>query len=96
MIVGEIGILKKEITFSGDVLNTTARIQGLCNEYGVDLLISEDLYSKLNLSNNYEMRRIGACELRGKDEKVELMTITDSDDTTGLTALSGQTGKFLK
>ena len=28
---GEIGVIKKEIIFTGDVLNTTARIQGLCN-----------------------------------------------------------------
>ncbi len=27
---GEIGVIKKDIVFSGDVLNTTARIQGLC------------------------------------------------------------------
>jgi len=37
---GEIGVLKKEIIFTGDVLNTTARIQGLCNNYKVDILIS--------------------------------------------------------
>jgi adenylate cyclase len=30
---GEIGSLKKEIIFTGDVLNTSARIQGLCNYY---------------------------------------------------------------
>src|SRR5882757_2994240 len=30
---GEIGVLKKEIIFTGDVLNTTARIQGLCNQF---------------------------------------------------------------
>ncbi len=28
---GEIGVIKKEIVFTGDVLNTTARVQGLCN-----------------------------------------------------------------
>jgi len=33
---GEIGALKKEIIFTGDVLNTTARIQGLCNHHKVD------------------------------------------------------------
>jgi adenylate cyclase len=40
---GEIGVLKKEIIFTGDVLNTAARIQGLCNQFNVDILISGDL-----------------------------------------------------
>ena len=32
-IAGEIGIIKRDITYSGDLLNTTARIQGRCNEF---------------------------------------------------------------
>ena len=42
---GEIGVIKKDIIFTGDVLNTTARIQGLCNAFKVDLLFSADLFS---------------------------------------------------
>lgn len=38
---GEIGVIKKEILFTGDVLNTSARIQGNCNPLGVNILISE-------------------------------------------------------
>ena len=38
---GEIGVIKKEIFFTGDVLNTTARIQAKCNEFGTDILISD-------------------------------------------------------
>jgi adenylate cyclase len=45
----EIGSLKKEIIFTGDVLNTTARIQNLCNQFGDDFLVSEDLIRLLNL-----------------------------------------------
>ncbi|MBT8314785.1 MAG: adenylate/guanylate cyclase domain-containing protein, partial [Maribacter sp.] len=37
---GEIGRIKKDIIFTGDVLNTTARIQSLCNDLQVDNLIS--------------------------------------------------------
>ena len=32
--VGEIGIIKRDLTFSGDVLNTAARILTFCKEYG--------------------------------------------------------------
>jgi len=72
---GEIGALKKEIIFTGDVLNTTARIQGLCNQYDVDVLISEDLLVELNLGNQFQIRSLGITELKGKEEKMELFTV---------------------
>jgi class 3 adenylate cyclase len=40
---GEIGVIRKDSIFTGDVLHTTARIQGLCNDHGVDILVSGQL-----------------------------------------------------
>ena len=74
---GEIGALKKEIIFTGDVLNATARIQGLCNEYNVDLLISEDLIKSLHFNSDYQTKSVGKNELRGKTETIELFTILE-------------------
>jgi adenylate cyclase len=71
---GELGVLKKEIAFNGDVLNTTARIQSLCNNYGVDNLISGNLIERLNLDSKFQTKEIGECELRGRDAKVKLYT----------------------
>ena len=71
---GEIGVIRKEIVFTGDVLNTTARIQGLCNQYGVDILVSADLVRKLDTS--LQLKTMGENELRGRDEKIELFTVT--------------------
>jgi len=72
---GEIGVIKKDIIFTGDVLNTTSRIQGLCNTYKVDILISDDLRKKLTLNSQFEIETLGETELRGRDEKIELFTI---------------------
>jgi class 3 adenylate cyclase len=72
---GEIGVIKKDIIFTGDVLNTTARIQGLCNAYKVDLLISGDLVKRLDLHSQFQIKTLGENELRGRDEKIELFTI---------------------
>ncbi len=72
---GEIGDIKKEIIFTGDVLNTTSRIQGLCNAFNVDILISGDLVNKLNAQSQFQMESLGIKELRGKDEKIELFTV---------------------
>ncbi|MCB0678393.1 MAG: adenylate/guanylate cyclase domain-containing protein, partial [Saprospiraceae bacterium] len=73
--VGEIGVIKKDIVYSGDVLNTTSRIQSLCNDYQADLLVSSDLLSLLQLGSEYTSSPIGEISLRGKEEKVGLHTI---------------------
>lgn len=73
---GEIGALKKEIFFTGDVLNTTARIQGLCNEYNVDLLVSKNLIDQLNLEDNYAVQFLGKPKLKGKIDAVDLVTVS--------------------
>jgi adenylate cyclase len=74
---GEIGALKKEIIFTGDVLNTTSRIQGLCNQYNVDILVSEDLIKSLNLEPEFKINSLGIFELKGKEENLELFTIQE-------------------
>lgn len=69
---GEIGKIKKDITFTGDVLNTSARIQGLCNEHQTDLLISEDVYNSLSEPFKQGFVELGMFALRGKDQRVRL------------------------
>ena len=43
VMVGEIGVVKRDIVYSGDVLNTAARIQSKCNELGKDIVFSTEL-----------------------------------------------------
>jgi adenylate cyclase len=75
---GEIGSLKKEIIFTGDVLNTAARIQGLCNQHDVNILVSDDLIKLLDLKEPYSVQSVGENELKGRIEKMELYTIFKS------------------
>ena len=75
---GEIGVIKKDIMFTGDVLNTTARIQGLCNTHNVDILISDDLRKMLSPDKQWQIKSMGENELRGRDEKIDLFTILPS------------------
>ena len=72
---GEIGTVKKDIVFSGDVLNTTARIQSLCNEHSSEMLISEWIKSKMNLPPSIKSKEIGKIQLRGKNEQVKIYSI---------------------
>ncbi len=79
-MIGEIGVIKKDIAFSGDVLNTTSRIQARCNEFGVDLLVSEELMDALNLSlSGYYSQKIGEVTLRGRAKMVTLYTVSKLD-----------------
>lgn len=63
---GEIGALKKEIVFSGDVLNTTARLQSLCKKYDQDLLVSEQLVDELRQENEFSFFQIDETVLSGR------------------------------
>ena len=73
--IGEIGALKKEIVFTGDVLNTTARIQSLCTDFKSDLLISGAIKELLPPSN-YQYSSKGEIELKGRKKKEELFSVT--------------------
>ncbi|MEQ9301171.1 MAG: adenylate/guanylate cyclase domain-containing protein [Cyclobacteriaceae bacterium] len=76
VMAGEIGVVKRDIAYSGDVLNTTARIQSKCNEMGVDLLLSKNLIDRLDtLANDFRTEELGTIALRGKKEKMQLCTL---------------------
>jgi len=75
VMVAEIGEIKKEIAYHGDVLNTAARIQSQCNLYGKNLLISEQLKKQLIYSNGLLFEPIGALELKGKAERVSIYSV---------------------
>ena len=70
----EVGALKKEIVFTGDVLNTTARIQGQCKAQDADLLISGVLKKQL-LDSSYIYESKGDIELKGRNQKEELFSV---------------------
>jgi adenylate cyclase len=73
--IGEIGKFKKDIIFTGDTLNATARIQALCNKLKVDHLISADLISLLKTTPRLQFKSLGHHELRGKEIDAELFTL---------------------
>lgn len=76
---GEIGIIKKDIVFSGDVMNTASRIQSMCNTYRVKILLSKYLLDKLHLPpHDFQPQRVGIIGLKGKRERVELYTFEES------------------
>jgi adenylate cyclase len=73
--VGEIGVIKKDIVYSGDVLNTASRIQGECNKNNVNLLLSSELLQRMQLTSEYQQMALEEIYLKGKEKKVLLYTI---------------------
>ena len=72
---GEIGEIKKEILYTGDVLNTTARLQGLCKVLQSDLLISESLLLFLDFRKDYVLEDKGIFDLKGKERTVRIFAV---------------------
>ena len=72
VVAGEVGIIKRDITYSGDVLNTTSRILSMCKEFNAEIIASSDLISSLSLTSNYTPMPLGAIKLRGKEKEVLL------------------------
>lgn len=72
----EIGVLKRDIAYFSDVLNTAARIQSKCNEYGKRLLISGALKKALEAVPGLPaMERLGDIPLKGKGAPVEIYAV---------------------
>ena len=66
--VAEVGELKTEIAYHGDVLNTAARIQGYCNKFDKQLLTSESLVQEFDKNTDFIIHLVGEVELRGKKD----------------------------
>lgn len=71
----EVGEIKREIAYHGDVINTAARIQGVCNTYNQKLLVSEFLAEKLNTASDYISKEIGSISLKGKKFPVNVFSV---------------------
>ena len=74
---GQIGQIKRELLYTGDVLNVTARIQGLCNRLVESLLISGQLKNLLP-KNNLNFKPMGKYELKGRLKKKEIFAVSEN------------------
>lgn len=72
---GEIGLTKKDIVYSGDVLNTTARMVALCNHYKESLLISEFLFNAFTGTAGFNFNYVDSPPLRGKTIRLKLFGV---------------------
>lgn len=75
LMVAEVGVIKKELAYHGDVINTASRIQEQCNANKVPFLISEKLLSDLRIGKGYTSKFMGKVLLKGKEKEINIHTL---------------------
>ena len=78
VISAQIGDLKRDIVYNGDVMNTASRIQHECNKYQRDFLVSGMLRNRLKQENGFQWERMDTVTLRGKETEVELFSVKNN------------------
>ncbi|MBC7875352.1 MAG: adenylate/guanylate cyclase domain-containing protein [Ferruginibacter sp.] len=72
--VGEIGIVKKDLTMSGDAMNTTARIRTMTGELNQKFVGSAEFINSVGLEA-WQVESLGVIDLKGKELPIELFAI---------------------
>jgi adenylate cyclase len=72
---GFVGQIKKELIYSGDTMNTTARIRSMCNDLNESYMLSEDFMSNFEPPHGYQITKIGTMELKGRTEPIKLFAL---------------------
>ncbi len=73
--VAEVGEIKKELAYHGDVLNTASRIQSKCNIFNKKLLISEQVKSSFQNIGSFSFEFLGDTPLKGKENPVNIYSV---------------------
>ena len=71
----EIGDIKREIAFHGDVLNTAARLEKKCNEFNEKLIISQHVVDQISSKHEYSFKFLSDLALKGKSENIKFYAV---------------------
>ena len=71
VMIGEIGVIKKDLAMSGDTMNTTARMKAAATDLNRRFIVSKDLLNEIGLED-FQAESFGMIELKGKEEGLEL------------------------
>ena len=72
VVVGECGDSRRQVTFLGDAVNMTARIESVAKEHGVQVLVSSELLERMTVPNGVTVEGFGSVELEGADAEFSL------------------------
>lgn len=75
IMVLQVGQFKRDISYNGDTLNTTARIESMCNQYKQNLLISGVLYETLRHPGEFNTKELETIKLKGKSRGIQIYQV---------------------
>lgn len=75
---GELGDLRQQIVFVGDILNTAARLEEYAKRTRFDLITSDVLLARLSLPAGVQATRCGELVLRGKEARVTAYSLAET------------------
>ncbi len=74
VMVGQVGIAKKELVMSGDTINTASRIRSACTDLNQKFLVSKEMIDLLDLKD-WQSESMGIVDLKGKNQEMELFAL---------------------
>nr|WP_321406227.1 adenylate/guanylate cyclase domain-containing protein [uncultured Carboxylicivirga sp.] len=83
IMVLQVGRYKRDISYNGDTLNTTARIESMCNVCRENLLISGVLFESLKDKEGFSFKEIDGkkVSLKGKRQSVQIYGVKQKQKT---------------
>ena len=72
IVAGETGFSKRQITYLGDTINITSRIEHLAKELNQDYLISTNLLASMDLPDDIQASSLGDFPMKGAKNKMGL------------------------
>jgi adenylate cyclase len=75
IVAAEIGVDKHKITYFGDTVNTTARLESLCRTLQRQVLISADLSRRMRLPAFVRSEDLGEHEVKGRGQKLGVLSL---------------------
>ena len=78
VVTAEVGVDRHKIAYFGDVMNATARLEGLCRETGRPVLVSDVLLSRIAaLPRGINAEPLGQHHLRGRSGMMTVHALMD-------------------
>jgi adenylate cyclase len=74
IMVGQVGIAKKELVMSGDTINTASRIRSACTDLNQKFLMSAEMKELAQLES-WQTESQGVVDLKGKNNDLELFAL---------------------
>lgn len=79
VMAAEVGEIKRELAYHGDVLNTAARIQKQCKTYKKQILVTNKFSESLQEhTSEYQTKYVDTVKFHGKDNMVKLYEVVRS------------------